>query len=175
MISASLFAHLHPFLFCTILQLTISIMPVQSSGFPYSSAGNHDFFSIAFVVASYCPAFRLRHATQFQKLHCFTRQVVWPCAQPSSFSWAWNQLGMNISHVDEFEVKLYAFLTLILLTWRIWWAPNNASRWQMGFNSAFKELIRTPNGGGWSGSLCSPFFSGANPQVQIEWEDVWYL
>ena len=32
-------------------------------------------------------------------------------------------------------------LTLILLTWRIWWAPNNASRWQMGFNSASKELI----------------------------------
>jgi len=27
-------------------------------------------------------------------------------------------------------------LTLILLTWRIWWASNNASRWQMGFNSA---------------------------------------
>jgi hypothetical protein len=33
-------------------------------------------------------------------------------------------------------------LTLILLTWRIWWAPNNASRWQMGFNSAFKGLIK---------------------------------
>ena len=31
-------------------------------------------------------------------------------------------------------------LTLILLTWRIWWAPNNASKWQMGFNSAFKGL-----------------------------------
>ena len=29
-------------------------------------------------------------------------------------------------------------LTLILLTWRIWWAPNNASKWQVGFNSAFK-------------------------------------
>ena len=29
-------------------------------------------------------------------------------------------------------------LTLILLTWRIWWAPNNVSRWQMGFKSAFK-------------------------------------
>jgi len=27
-------------------------------------------------------------------------------------------------------------LTLILLTWRICWAPTNASRWQMGFNSA---------------------------------------
>jgi len=31
-------------------------------------------------------------------------------------------------------------LTLILLTWRIWWAPNNASKWQTGFNSAFKGL-----------------------------------
>jgi hypothetical protein len=28
-------------------------------------------------------------------------------------------------------------LTLILLTWRIWRAPNNASKWQMGFNLAF--------------------------------------
>jgi len=25
--------------------------------------------------------------------------------------------------------------------WRIWWAPNNASRWKMGFNLAFKGLI----------------------------------
>ena len=32
---------------------------------------------------------------------------------------------------------IWSVLTLILLTWRIWWAPNNASRWQMGFNSAF--------------------------------------
>jgi len=32
-------------------------------------------------------------------------------------------------------------LTLILLTWRIWSAPNNANRWQKGFNSAFKGLI----------------------------------
>jgi len=31
-------------------------------------------------------------------------------------------------------------LTLILLTWRIWWAPNNASKWQIGFNSAFKGI-----------------------------------
>ena len=32
-------------------------------------------------------------------------------------------------------------LTLILLTWRIWWAPNNAIKWQMGFNLAFKGLL----------------------------------
>jgi len=38
------------------------------------------------------------------------------------------------------QTVLYRLLTLILLTWRIWWAPNNASRWQMGFNSAFKAL-----------------------------------
>jgi len=34
----------------------------------------------------------------------------------------------------------YSFLTLNQLTWKIWWTPNNASRWQMGFNSAFKGL-----------------------------------
>jgi len=35
---------------------------------------------------------------------------------------------------------LNAEVTLILLTWRKWWTPNNATKWQMGFNSAFKEL-----------------------------------
>jgi len=25
--------------------------------------------------------------------------------------------------------------------WRIWQAPNNASKWQMGFNSVFKGLM----------------------------------
>ena len=40
------------------------------------------------------------------------------------------------------QIYLYTILTLILLTWRIGWAPNNASRWQMGFNSAFKGLIQ---------------------------------
>jgi len=29
-------------------------------------------------------------------------------------------------------------LTLILKTCRIRWPPNNASKWQTGFNSAFK-------------------------------------
>ena len=28
----------------------------------------------------------------------------------------------------------------MLLTWRIWWAPKNARRLQMGFNSVFKGL-----------------------------------
>ena len=40
-------------------------------------------------------------------------------------------------------------LTLILLTWRIWWAPKNANKRQMGFNWAFKGLIclRSGNAG----------------------------
>ena len=35
------------------------------------------------------------------------------------------------------------YLTLILLTWGIWWAPNNASKGQMGFTLTFKGLIHT--------------------------------
>ena len=38
------------------------------------------------------------------------------------------------------KFAVLSFLTLTLLTWRIGWAPNNARRWQMGFNSAFKGL-----------------------------------
>ena len=36
-------------------------------------------------------------------------------------------------------------LTLYLLKWRIWRAPNNASKEQMGFNSAFKGLTNECN------------------------------
>ena len=32
------------------------------------------------------------------------------------------------------------WLNLIVLTWRIWRAHNSASKWQMGFNSAFEGL-----------------------------------
>jgi len=43
-------------------------------------------------------------------------------------------------------VHLYTYhcLTLILLMWRIGWASNNANRWKMGLNSAFKGLIWLP-------------------------------
>jgi len=44
---------------------------------------------------------------------------------------------------QQLNVAVYLFitLTLILLMWNIGRAPNNASKWQMGFNSAFKGLI----------------------------------
>jgi hypothetical protein len=38
---------------------------------------------------------------------------------------------------------LIQWVTLTMLTWRIWRAPTNASKWQMGFNSAFKGLKMT--------------------------------
>ena len=41
-----------------------------------------------------------------------------------------------IGLVDDIQL----WLTLILLMWRIWWASNNASRWQMGLNLVFKGL-----------------------------------
>jgi len=50
----------------------------------------------------------------------------------------------NLTEKNLFSLGRTFALTLILLTWRMWWAPNNASRWQMGFNSAFKGLNTTP-------------------------------
>ena len=35
-------------------------------------------------------------------------------------------------------------LTLKTLMCRIWWGPNNATKWQMGFNSSFKGLNSCP-------------------------------
>jgi hypothetical protein len=49
-----------------------------------------------------------------------------PCS--SQFhSWMWAEVPAPI-------------LTLALLTWTKWWAPASTSKWQMGFNSAFKGL-----------------------------------
>jgi len=38
------------------------------------------------------------------------------------------------------QTNVFSCLTLILGMWRIWWAPNNASKWQMGINSGFKGI-----------------------------------
>jgi len=43
--------------------------------------------------------------------------------------------------ISIIHFELWNILTLTLLTWRKWWASNNASRWQMGFYLAFKGLI----------------------------------
>jgi len=65
----------------------------------------------------------------------------------TSFSWNFYLLSNTFLSMSLLPSKiskaacLFQILTLILPTWRIWWAPNNASKWQMGFNSAFKGLM----------------------------------
>jgi hypothetical protein len=43
------------------------------------------------------------------------------------------------------SIQAWTRLTFILLMWKIGWAPNNAIKRQMGFNSAFKGLILFAN------------------------------
>ena len=45
-----------------------------------------------------------------------------------------------VKHIVTNRSLRHICLTLILLTWTIWRAPTNASKWRMGFNSAFKGL-----------------------------------
>jgi hypothetical protein len=59
---------------------------------------------------------------------------------------ALGQRFISIFYAQIFwDVVRLDLLTLILLTWRIWWSPNNASKWQMEFNSAFKGLTSKPH------------------------------
>jgi hypothetical protein len=45
-----------------------------------------------------------------------------------------------LRHLNNLNLQIH--LTLILLMWRIWWAPNNAGKWQIGFISVLKfEVI----------------------------------
>jgi len=57
-------------------------------------------------------------------------------------------------------------LTLILLTWRIWWASNNASKWQMGFNSMFKGLMYSVS---WTRRLRYFLCSGSTTNQMLLW------
>jgi len=50
------------------------------------------------------------------------------------------RLIMSYIYIYDISSLRVNDLTLILLTWRKWWTPNNASKWQMRFNSAFKGL-----------------------------------
>jgi len=68
--------------------------------------------------------------TAFSKLPFIPKQLKVP-KWPHTFLY-WRD---GYTNWKTFQVLLC--LSLILLTWRIWWAPNNASRWQVGFNWAF--------------------------------------
>jgi len=51
---------------------------------------------------------------------------------------------MGAPYIFDIGSLRFNDLTLILLTWRKWWAPNNTSKQQMGFNSAFKGFLKRP-------------------------------
>jgi hypothetical protein len=58
----------------------------------------------------------------------------WLCGRHICF--ARNALT-KLKLIFEFQfnfINKFTVLTLILLTWTIWRAPTNASKWRMGFN-----------------------------------------
>ena len=57
--------------------------------------------------------------------------------KPTTNSDYFLQISVTVYHCDEVSVVSAVgtgFLTLILLTWAIWRASTNASKWRMGFN-----------------------------------------
>jgi len=68
------------------------------------------------------------------------------CSNPSVFSNEFLGTFHGVLNVLHWQLPRWSFvrhfflpgLTLNPLTWKIWWAPIKASRWQLGFNSAFK-------------------------------------
>ena len=65
------------------------------------------------------------------KIFCWTSA----CVIQFSLQWLFQVVICSLEmHLD------FVKLTPIQLTWRIWWAPNNCSHWQMGFNFAFKGI-----------------------------------
>ena len=76
--------------------------------------------------------------TNFMKIRSFGGRVV-PCGLAYRRTYVTIPIGAFRNFVKKkTPTKLYILptycSTVILLTWRIWWAPNNASKWQMGFN-----------------------------------------
>jgi len=56
--------------------------------------------------------------------------------------WPFSARCTHFELFSQLCIESACSLNLILLTWRIGWAHNNASKWQMGFNLAFKGLNR---------------------------------
>ena len=103
---------------------------------PYEVAGCSP---VNFIV---CKSFLLSFIHLF--IHSFTHHVVrlmtdpYPFPKQAIHAARYNSSPFKFPYLPQRHPL--ATLTLILLTWRIRWAPRNASKWQMGFNLAFKML-----------------------------------
>ena len=73
------------------------------------------------------------------QLTIFTQNLTNVCIVFFSSACCWPSWSLFVSDTfSSLRKTFHPLLTPILLTWRIWWEHNNASKWQMGFNSAFK-------------------------------------
>jgi len=85
----------------------------------------------------------------FSGSHTLTRDFGRRVPVPDYMQWSYITCVEKYPHMlyGDVQCRFYPLkknpqyqLSLILLTWKTGWAPNNGSRWQMGFNSAFKGL-----------------------------------
>jgi len=121
---------------------TLCFLNIGAQGEPHTSTISH--ISFPNWVKVFCNRYgvMLSGTCEF----CESRCKGSPCVCTDRF--AASQYGIptvrndlaRCSQNSAFASLFIQVLTLILLTWKIWWAPSNASRWQMGFNSAFKGL-----------------------------------
>jgi len=70
----------------------------------------------------------------------------------------WFSVNAEVKVMCRINKGRHRALTLILLAWRIWWAPNNANNWQMRFNWAFKGV-----------KLCVCTATDDGPVVTLQW------
>jgi hypothetical protein len=80
-------------------------------------------------------------STKFKTVACQARTInLYKNTRSELFKCCPN-ICFNRKVVFDWYIILFSYiLTLSPLTWKIWWTPNNASRWQMGFNWTFKGL-----------------------------------
>jgi hypothetical protein len=68
------------------------------------------------------------------------RQLLSSSSSSEIFNADWRFLIVLLQINLKFLPFCIYSLTFILLTWKIWWASNNASRWYMGFSPLNAEL-----------------------------------
>jgi hypothetical protein len=120
---------------CTLRQMThrtnqyINYIPWLASACPMQMLVMCEHISIL------CPTIRDKKRTKMISLSQRHKETLTPCSAYCTQLRLWCRCRCFTSN------KTDCILTLTPLTWKTWRAPNNASRWQTGFNSAFKGLI----------------------------------
>ena len=116
---------------------------------PTVQLGSHwtDFYEIWYLSIFRKPVSKIRVSLKSDnnnRYFTWRPMYVFDHISPSS-SYNEKYIYIYLHKIYLYKLIMYlTYLTLTLLTWTIWRAPTNASKWQMGFNSAFKGLITCP-------------------------------